>query len=154
MSLKTWRVENVILVPHFAFPLSAIEKGKPLASTARRAGWVGCNILLGAIPSGRENSNRHGRKSKPGTRRPRARYERIRPLEKIETAQRGWTLDVLNVVRSLGKTEFQLSEVYAHAGRLERLHPNNQHVKDKIRQQLQVLRGYRCWSFLAAETPT
>jgi type II restriction enzyme len=29
-----WRVENVILIPHFAFPLSAIEKRKPLSPTA------------------------------------------------------------------------------------------------------------------------
>ncbi|MCB9805227.1 hypothetical protein H6769_06535 [Candidatus Peribacteria bacterium] len=27
-----------------------IEKRKPLSSTARRAGWTGCNILLNLIP--------------------------------------------------------------------------------------------------------
>ena len=48
--LSEWAVANVILIPHFAFPLSAIEKRKPLAETARRAGWVGCNILLHSIP--------------------------------------------------------------------------------------------------------
>ena len=32
----------------------------------------------------------------------------------ILTVARGWTLDVLNVVRSLGKGEFTLAEVYAH----------------------------------------
>ena len=29
---------------------------------------------------------------------------------------------------------------YAHADKLAKLHPNNTHVRDKIRQQLQVLR--------------
>lgn len=48
--LASWRVENAFLVPHFAFSISAIEKRPPLASTARRAGWVGCNILLTEIP--------------------------------------------------------------------------------------------------------
>ena len=45
-----WEVLNLIVVPRFAYSLSAIEKRKPLASTARRANWVGCNILLGNIP--------------------------------------------------------------------------------------------------------
>ena len=46
--------------------------------------------------------------------------------------------DVLQVVQSLGKLEFTLADVYAHAGALAKLHPNNAHVRDKIRQQLQV----------------
>jgi hypothetical protein len=51
-------VENVILIPRFAFPLSAIEKRKPLAETARRAGWVGCNILLQQFRQTLEKSSR------------------------------------------------------------------------------------------------
>lgn len=134
-----WCVENVILIPHFAFPLSAIEKRKPLSATARRAGWVGCNILLDAIPAdaripivsgGNYNSRRDVR----------AQYARIQALERIEPEQRGWTLDVLNAVRSLGKTEFSLAEVYERETELAKLHPKNRHVRDKIRQQLQVLR--------------
>ena len=39
--LTAWAVRTVILIPHFAFALSAIERRKPLAPTARRAGWVG-----------------------------------------------------------------------------------------------------------------
>src|SRR5229473_5236341 len=48
--LDTWAVRTVLLVPHFAFTLSTLEKRPPLATTARRAGWVGCNILLDKIP--------------------------------------------------------------------------------------------------------
>jgi len=48
--LTGWLVRTVILVPHFAFALSAIERRPPLAPTARRAGWVGCNIVLDKIP--------------------------------------------------------------------------------------------------------
>jgi len=36
--------------------------------------------------------------------------------------------------------EFTLAEVYAFADPLRRLHPQNRHVEDKIRQQLQRLR--------------
>jgi hypothetical protein len=49
--LATWRVKNLLLVPSFAFPPSAIIKRKPLAPTARRAGWVGCNIALNRVPA-------------------------------------------------------------------------------------------------------
>src|SRR6266849_5616091 len=48
--LDAWAVRTVLLVPHFAFTLSTLEKRPPLAPTARRAGWVGCNILLVRIP--------------------------------------------------------------------------------------------------------
>ena len=142
-----WKVANLILIPHFAFPLSAIEKRKPLSPTARRAGWVGCNILLSAIP---EDARIHVvRGGKPATPADvRAQYARIRPLDKIRAEQRGWTLDVLNVVRSLGKPEFRLGEVYAAENQLARLHPDNRHVRDKIRQQLQILRDVGLLQFL------
>jgi type II restriction enzyme len=78
----------------------------------------------------------------------RRAYNRLRPLEKLHADKRGWTLDVLSVVRSLNKTEFSLSEVYEHADELAKLHPNNAHVRDKIRQQLQVLRDLGLLHFL------
>ncbi len=54
----------------------------------------------------------------------RASYDRLRPLEKLQVEKRGWTLDVLQVVQSLGKLEFTLADVYAHAGALAKLHPS------------------------------
>ena len=144
---EEWRVANLILIPHFAFPLSAIEKRKPLGPNARRAGWVGCNILLSAIPLDARIPVIAG--GKPATAADvRAQYARIRPLEALKAEQRGWTLDVLNVVRSLGKAEFNLSEVYAFESKLAHLHPDNRHVRDKIRQQLQVLRDLGLLQFL------
>ncbi len=145
--LDTWAVRTVLLVPHFAFALSALEKRAPLAPTARRAGWVGCNILLDKIPV-------HARISvvSEGTphtaREVRSSYNRLRPLEKLQVERRGWTLDVLQVVESLGKLEFTLADIYAHADALAKLHPNNAHVRDKIRQQLQVLRDLGLLTFL------
>ncbi len=78
----------------------------------------------------------------------RSSYNRLRPLEKLQVEKCGWTLDVLQVVQSLGKMEFTLADVYAHAGALAKLHPNNAHVRDKIRQQLQVLRDLGLLEFL------
>jgi type II restriction enzyme len=145
--LSKWTVVNVILIPRFAFPISAIEKRKPLAQTARRAGWVGCNILLHAIPpDARIKIVSDGKPVAPAV--VREQYARVRPLAKIKAEQRGWTLDVLNVVRSLGKSEFDLAEVYKSDAKLAKLHPANRHVRDKIRQQLQVLRDLGLLEFL------
>lgn len=40
-------VTDLIVVPKHFFTPDIIERRKPLAPTARRAGWVGCNILIG-----------------------------------------------------------------------------------------------------------
>lgn len=50
-SRQSWRVVNLTLIPNFAVTISCLEKRKPLAPTARRSGWVGCNILLFKIPA-------------------------------------------------------------------------------------------------------
>ncbi len=142
-----WTVRAVILIPHFAFTLSAVERRKPLAPTARRAGWVGCNILLDKIPNdARIPIVERGVAQEPSD--VRQAYERLRPLEKLKVEKRGWTLDVLSVVRALGRTEFSLANVYDHGDELQKLHPKNAHIHDKIRQQLQVLRDLGLLEFL------
>ena len=64
----------------------------------------------------------------------RQQYARLRPPEKLGHEARGWTLDVLNVLRATGREEFSLADVYARSAELARLHPQNLHVHDKIRQ--------------------
>ncbi len=147
--IDAWAVRTVLLVPHFAFALSTLEKRPPLAATARRAGWVGCNILLDKIPlHARISIVSDGASHAP--REVRGSYNRLRPLEKLQVEKRGWTLDVLQVIQSLGKLEFTLADVYGHADALARLHPKNLHVRPKIRQQLQVLRDLGLLDFLGA----
>ena len=56
-----------------------------------------------------------------------------------------WTDDILDILRlmRLEKDEFfLLSAVYNAENILSKIHPNNNHIKAKIRQQLQVLRDY------------
>lgn len=137
--LESWQIQNLLLIPSFAFSESAIIKRNPLSSTARRAGWIGCNISLNNIPAEARifvikncqiiaaNEVRH-------------KFLRIKPLKDIAAEQRGWTLDVLNAIRSLGKNEFTTDDAYKVVPALERLHPENRHVRAKIRQQLQILR--------------
>ena len=137
--LATWSIRNLLLVPSFAFPESAIIKRKPLAVTARRAGWVGCNIALNRIPAEARIAVVLESCVTPAAE-VREKYSQVKPLQEFSVKQRGWTLDVLNIVRRLGKAEFKNEDVYAFASELEKLHPDNRHVRDKIHQQLQVLR--------------
>jgi type II restriction enzyme len=134
-----WHIQNVLLIPRMFFSESVIEKRKPLGSAARRAGWVGCNILLGAIPEdGKISIVSAGIVA--SAQRVRGDFDRIRKIAEVPPSQRGWTVDVLNVIRKLRKAEFSLHELYELEFDLKRAHPRNQNVRAKIRQQLQVLR--------------
>jgi type II restriction enzyme len=143
----TWKVQSLMLIPRFAFTLSALECRRPLAPTARRAGWIGCNILLDKIPVDARIAIIHEGQVL-SHRRIRLAYDRLRPLQELNPEMRGWTLDVLQVIRSIGRAGFTLRDVYGNASALTKLHPMNFHVQDKIRQQLQVLRDLGLVEFL------
>lgn len=131
--------ENLFVVPRYFLTLSCIEARKPLSPNARRAGYVGCNIVLREIPiDGKISIIKEKKVLSPDS--VRSNYERFRFLSKREFDARGWTADVLKVVRDLGKTEFVLDEVYALDEQLQKLHPENKHIRPQIRQQLQILR--------------
>ncbi len=136
---SSWSVRNLLLIPSFFFSPAAIEKRKPLGPGARRAGWVGCNILLSKIaPVGKIRLVTDGHIEPID--RIRSNYRRIKPLATVKPEARGWTLDVLNVVERLGLQTFDLADVYAHEAELAAAHPQNKNIRPKIRQQLQVLR--------------
>ena len=146
-ALDSMRVQNLLCIPDFAITESALEKRNPLAPTARRAGWVGCNILLDRIPvDARISIVKENRPAPPSE--VRHAYNRLKPLASLKLENRGWTLDVLNAIGTLGKREFDLAEIYALEQPLRKLHPKNYHVRDKIRQQLQVLRDHGLLEFL------
>ena len=146
---ETWKVKNLILVPRFVFSISCIQKRKPLAAHAERHGWVGCTIMLENIPP--EALIYVVREGMACPHEDvRNQFGRLRPLGTLNVEKRGWTLDILRAIRSLNKTDFTLPEVYTHADTLARLHPQNLHVRDKIRQQLQVLRDLGLLEFLGA----
>lgn len=143
-----WTVSNLLLVPRFFFSESIIEKRTPLGPDARRAGWVGCNILLGDIVADGRISLVSDGIALP-SKDVRRRFDEMRALSDVRPETRGWTLDVLRIVRDIGKDNFSLSEAYDYADELQALHPHNQHVRPKIRQQLQILRDLGFLRFVA-----
>ena len=147
-SKKLWVISNLFLVPKHFFTPSIIDKRPPLAMTARRAGWVGCIINLTSIPSvGKipiiENGQPHSVNEVMSS---------IVTAEKLyigDIGSRGWLLDVLTCVDKINGNEFTLEEVYAFENYLVNLHPANNNVKAKIRQQLQILRDKGIIEFTA-----
>lgn len=57
---------------------------------------------------------------------------------------KGWLVEVMRCVEAIGRPEFTLHDVYASEARLSAIYPENNNVRPKIRQKLQVLRdkGY------------
>lgn len=143
-----WKVQNLLLVPYFFFTENVIERRKPLSGSARRAGWVGCNILLEEIPvDGKLSLVSDGLIADVG--QIRKSFEHIRGLANLKGEVRGWTLDVLKALRKLTKPDFSLSEVYAFESVLAAKHPDNRNVRPKIRQQLQKLRDLKIIEFVS-----
>lgn len=143
---SAWLVRNLVLVPkHFITP-SIIEKCPPLSERARRAGWTGCNILTNMIPDdGRVFAVREGACVPP--HEVRSQWKRFSWMANRRAEDRGWLADVLRCVRLLGET-FTLAEVYEFEADFAIAHPGNRHIREKIRQQLQLLRDRGIIRFL------
>ena len=137
-------VLNFFVIPKHFFIPDIIEKRKPLAPTAERHDWVGCNILLQSIPRTGKIFFVKNRQIEP-KKNVIANWQKTLFLrEEKEISAKGWLLDVMNCVEKLESKEFTLDEIYAFENLLSKKHPENKHIKDKIRQQLQILRdkGY------------
>ena len=147
--LSSYYVSNLFVIPKHFFIPEIIEKRNPLSASARRAGWIGCNILLSRIPEvGRIfliKNSRVEAKDKVCTVWKKTLF--LREEKKVES--RGWILDVMRCIELIRKKEFTLMDVYKYEAILAKQHPGNRHIKDKIRQQLQILRDRNYIRFIS-----
>lgn len=134
-----YQVKDLLLVPKFFFVDSIIEKRKPLAPTAKRAGWIGCNIVFGDIPA-QGKLRLIDNQIVSDVSKIVENYAHIKSLQTNNLESRGWLLDVLNCVNAIPDTEFSLQDVYAFVEQLQEKYLDNHNVEAKIRQQLQQLR--------------
>ncbi|MBI4204824.1 MAG: restriction endonuclease [Betaproteobacteria bacterium] len=137
---KSSYVTNFFAVPTYFLDQTVIEKRKPLSPQARRAGWVGCNIVMNRIPeAGRVFYVRNREVLKRSDIIERWRRTAFLQHEP-DLEARGWTLEILRIIQSLNVREFTLQRMYDFETQLKRRFPRNNFVRPKIRQQLQVLR--------------
>ncbi|WP_439549993.1 DpnI domain-containing protein [Falsiroseomonas sp.] len=138
-------VRDLLVVPASFLTRDVIVERPPLGPLARRAGWVGCNIRIAGIPDA-------GRIAviRDGVATPRSVVVgavRRAALVEGDLAARTWLVDTLRCVERLG-SEFTLAEVYGFEAEFGRRHPGNQHIRPKLRQQLQRLRDAGLLAFL------
>ena len=114
-------VTDLMLIPKFFFIPSIIEKRKPLSLNARRAGWIGCNILYQDIPEqGKIRIIEAGKETNIDN--VVGRYEQIKQLQKRSVKNRGWLFDVTNCINDIPSNEFSLKDFYSYYEYLQGRH--------------------------------
>ncbi|MFH1638883.1 MAG: DpnI domain-containing protein [Chloroflexota bacterium] len=136
-----WEILNFIVVPKFFFVPVIIEKRHSLTLNARRAGWVGCNIILQDVPQDGRIFYVENREIAPKEMVLQRWRKTLFLSKEKKLSTRGWILDIMNCIDKLNKREFTLTEMYFFESYLKDRHPRNRHIKEKIRQQLQLLRN-------------
>ncbi len=136
---KQWTVNNFLIIPKQFFTSDIIIKRKPLAQTAKRAGWIGCNIDISNIAEAGKvflvkDSKLIDQKIVENS------FNKTLFLREKSIDSKGWILDVMLCVDDIKKNEFTLDDIYKYEHKLRYKYPNNNFIKDKIRQQLQILR--------------
>ena len=134
-----WSVNDFLIIPKQFFTTEIIIKRKQLAETARRAGWIGCNIDISNIAEAGKvylvkNAIQINRQIVKDS------FNKTIFLREKSSDAKGWILDIMKCVDSISKDTFSLEDIYKFEADLKLKHPENNFIKDKIRQQLQVLR--------------
>ena len=133
-SKSTWTVDRLFVVPGYFISPAVIQQRAPLAATARRAGWVGSNILLGQLPAEARVSVVDN-----GTVRDiadvRSDWRRFDFLGSDPRASAGWGAQALNCVKTIqaesGEQEFTLQGFYSRFEAeffLSALNPDNHNI--------------------------
>lgn len=140
-------MNDFFIIPKHFFTPEIIIKRPPLAATAKQAGWVGCNIDISKVTRvGKvflvKNSQAIHQNFVKET------FNKTLFLQTKTKGEKAWILDIMNCVDLIQKETFTLDDVYKFEKELQSKYPTNNFIKDKIRQQLQVLRDKGIIEFL------
>lgn len=136
---KNWTVNDFLIIPKQFFTPEIIIKRKPLSENAKRAGWIGCNIDLSKVAdSGKVFLIKNAQVIDAEI--VNQSFNKTLFIREKSKESRGWILEILNCVDMIQKDSFSLEDVYKFEEKLKIKFPNNNFIRDKIRQQLQVLR--------------
>ncbi|HVC61622.1 MAG TPA: DpnI domain-containing protein [Acetobacteraceae bacterium] len=145
-------VQNLLVIPKYFFVPEIIEERKPLSPFARRAGWVGCNISLQGIPQAGRIFLIRDRIIEPKDE-VLARWQKTLFLrDQRDVRAKGWLLGVMRCIENIKKSTFTIEELYQFENELKMIYPSNRHIREKIRQKLQILRDKGYLHFLGKGT--
>lgn len=144
---ENYHIKNLLLIPKHFFTSEIIEIRKPLSEWARRAWRTGCNILFSKLPeTGKIYIVKDGifenKKNVLETR------QKWLFLEEENQKNKWRIIDTMNCIDKIHDTVFYLDQIYAFENQLKVKYPNNNFIKDKLRQQLQILRDKGVIEFL------
>ena len=136
---RQWMVRDFLIIPKQFFTPEIIIKRPALADTARRAGWIGCNIDISkVVDAGKVYLIKNAQIiSKDFVK---DSFNKTLFLRTRSKNAKGWILDIMGCLDLIKTETFTLDEVYRFEHKLKQKYPNNRFIKDKIRQQLQLLR--------------
>lgn len=137
---EQFRVNSLMVIPNHYLTGDMVIKRNPLQARARRHGWVGCFIDISRIPASGKIAIIDKGKESIKTRVIDS-FNHSLFLRKYRGISRSWLVDVAKIIEEINKSEFELDEIYHYEKELKLLHPANNHIKAKIRQQLQKLKG-------------
>jgi type II restriction enzyme len=144
---KEWNVKDFFIIPKQFFTQEIIIKRPQLAQTAKRAGWVGCNIDISKVAdSGKVFLVKDSKII--DIEIVNQLYKRTLFLRDKSTESKGWILDILMCIEEIKSDTFNLDELYRFENKLKIKYPKNNFIKDKIRQQLQILRDKEIIEFV------
>ncbi len=136
---KDWKVSDFLIIPKQFFTEETIIKRPPLSPTARRAGWIGCNIDISKVAdSGKVFLVKSSKVINPKI--VNHFFNNTLFLREKSAEARGWILDIMMCIDEIKSETFNLDEIYKFEQKLKTKYPKNNFIKDKIRQQLQLLR--------------
>jgi len=115
----------------------AIVPRKPLTA---RPSYVMCSVRLADIPMQAKISVVENfsfvKKDKV-----REQFQKLSSLENRQVKGRGWMALILNLTQRLPAGNFRVDDLLAFRNEIEKQFPDNRHVREKVRQQLQFLRN-------------
>lgn len=138
-----WRVQRLLAIhPTFMTPKIVRRRKTPHTRPRSEKKYWMCNLDLSIVPPDAKIVVVDGAVRPKAT--VREEFQRLNRFKELKAEERGWTGLVLAKIRKLEKIHFTSKDLYALEGEMHAVYPENSHIKDKIRQQLQVLRdlGY------------
>lgn len=143
-----FKVRNFLVIPRFFFLPNFIEKRKPLSGSAKRAGWIGCNILYKNFTDNLKiNIIKNSNPQNP--EKIRSNFAKLKEISQTDIEKRIWSVEILKLIQ-MQKSSFSLNEIYQYEANLAQIFPKNKNIKAKIRQQLQFLRDKNIIKFTKA----
>ena len=131
-----YSVRQLMLVPkHFITPAMITPRRKGIAG---RPGYIMCSMNISALPaSGKIMLIDKAKAIEPEN--VLKKWQAHLFLRGQKMLRKGWLLAIMKCLDELPNT-FTLTQMYAFENRLKMQFPQNRHIREKIRQQLQILR--------------